>query len=49
MQPAGLAGYAQLASRSLTAHLHDVTVPFASLDDIIAFKEAAGRLRDNAT
>lgn len=48
MKPAGHADYAQLASRSLTVRLHDVLVPLASLDDIIASKEAAGRLKDRS-
>jgi len=48
MVPAGEAGYAQLASRAVVVELHDVRVPLASLDDVIASKEAADRAKDRA-
>lgn len=44
--PSGGAGYEQLAPRRLVVTLHGVEVPLASLEDVIASKEAAGRPKD---
>ena len=46
--PAGGASYEELAERGRTIDLGDVLVPLASLDDVIASKEAAGRPKDRA-
>ncbi|MBA2769658.1 MAG: hypothetical protein H0U35_11115 [Sporichthyaceae bacterium] len=46
VRPAGGLDYGRLASHQVEVHLHDVTVPLASLDDIIASKEAADRPKD---
>lgn len=46
MSPAGGAGFEELAGRQLVVRLHEVDVPLAALDDVIAAKEAAGRPKD---
>lgn len=48
MSPAGGATFDELAGRGLVVTLHDVDVPLAALDDVIASKEAAGRPKDRA-
>jgi hypothetical protein len=48
MAPAGEADYPELMSRAITVRLHGTDVPLASLDDVIASKEAAGRAKDRA-
>ena len=48
MTPSGDAGYPELASRAVVVELHDVSVPIASLDDVIASKEVADRMKDRA-
>lgn len=44
--PAGTAGYADLAARSGSVLVHGVSVPVASLEDVIRSKEAANRPKD---
>jgi len=44
--PAGIASYTQLAEASLVIQVHGVEVRLASLDDIIASKQAADRPKD---
>jgi hypothetical protein len=46
--PAGIQSYAQLAEASLVVQVHGVDVRLASLDDVIASKEAADRPKDRA-
>ena len=46
LRPAGGAAYAELAARAVTVHLHGMDVALASLDDVIASKEAADRPKD---
>jgi hypothetical protein len=46
LAPAGGNAYPELAARALTVDLHDVAVPLAALEDVIASKEAAGRPKD---
>jgi hypothetical protein len=48
MVPAGDADYEVLVSRAVKVSLHEVDVTLASLDDVIASKEAAGRPKDRA-
>lgn len=43
----GRAGYEQLASRSVSLRLDDIDIRLISLDDLIACKEAADRLKDH--
>lgn len=44
--PAGIESYAELASRALEMDLESVTIRVASLDDLMAMKQAAGRRKD---
>lgn len=44
--PAGTAGYADLAARAGSVLVHGVSVPVASLEDVIRSKEAANRPKD---
>lgn len=47
--PAGFArGYDDLATRSVTIRIVDLDVPVASLEDVVASKQAAGRPKDIA-
>ena len=48
MSPAGGADYPELRDRAITVRLHDTDIPLASLDDVIASKEAADRAKDRA-
>jgi predicted nucleotidyltransferase len=44
----GVSGFEDVWARRVLADLGDVRAPFASLDDLIAMKRAAGRPRDRA-
>jgi hypothetical protein len=44
--PAGTAGYEDLAENAVSVRLQDLSVPVASLVDVIRAKEAAGRPKD---
>jgi len=46
--PAGTGGYDELARNATPMDLGDVTVPVASLEDLMAMKRASGRPRDRA-
>lgn len=46
--PTGTGGYEQLARTAVRMDLDDISVDVASLDDLIAMKQAAGRARDRA-
>lgn len=45
-EPKGARSWEQLAADAVEAELEGVTVPVASLDDLIAMKQAAGRPKD---
>jgi hypothetical protein len=45
-EPSGTRGYDDLRQRAKTIHVGDLTVPVASLLDVVRSKEAAGRQRD---
>lgn len=44
--PAGTTGYRALAARSQQVEIEDMQISVASLDDLIAMKEAGGRPKD---
>lgn len=44
--PAGTDGFEDLSSNAVTVALHDISIPVASLIDVIRSKEAAGRPKD---
>jgi hypothetical protein len=44
--PSGTAGFAELSRRAITIETDGIPVKFASLDDLIRMKRAAGRLED---
>lgn len=44
--PAGVEGFTELAEHAVTFDLGDVTVPVASVDDLIRMKRSAGRPKD---
>lgn len=46
--PAALGGYEDIAPRAVTVEVGGVVVRCASLDDVIASKEALGRPKDRA-
>ena len=48
-EPAGTAGYADLAARSVSMSISSLRVPVAALEDVIRSKEAAGRAKDLRT
>ena len=45
-QPSGTRGYPDLRRTATDAQLYDVTVPIASLGDVIRSKQAANRPKD---
>jgi hypothetical protein len=45
-QPDGAPGFEDLKARAVPAKLAGITVPVASIEDLIAMKKAAGRLKD---
>lgn len=45
-QPSGVAGYSDLRKDAAFVQLYDVTVPIASLSDVIRSKQAANRPKD---
>lgn len=46
MQPQLGVTFADLAARAVVVSVHDVRIPLAALDDVIALKQAAGRPKD---
>ena len=47
-EPSGTSGYDDLARDAVPMYVHGISVPVASLADVIRSKEAAGRPRDRA-
>ncbi len=47
--PSGTGGYVDLNARAVRVSLEGITVPVASLEDIIRSKEAANRPKDQRT
>jgi hypothetical protein len=48
-EPAGTAGYAELAPRAVEVEVHGLRVAVAALEDVIRSKQAANRPKDHRT